>query len=75
MLKKLEERGVSREHMDIICHSGVDLEKWLGGFSSVETSVRETVKSLKEHPLMPKDIRISGFIMDSVTGKLTRAEE
>ena len=75
MLKKLEERGVSREHMDIICHSGVDLEKWLGGFSSVETSVRETVKSLKEHPLMPKDIRISGFIMDSVTGRLTRAEE
>ena len=46
-----------------------------GRLSSVETSVRETVKSLKEHPLMPKDIRISGFIMDSVTGKLTRAEE
>ena len=51
-------------------HSGIDLEKWLGGFDSVENSVRDTVEALQTHPLMPKDIRISGYIMDSETGEL-----
>ena len=70
MLDKLVERNISREHIDIIRHSGVHLEEWLGGFESVEESVKDTVVSLKRHPLMPKDVTIRGFIMDSVTGKL-----
>ena len=74
LIEKLIERGISREHIDIIRHSGIDLEKWLGGFGSPEISVKETVKSLKNHPLMPKDVRISGYIIDSVTGELTRVE-
>ena len=43
MLKKLAERGVDQKHIDIVRHAGIDLEKWLGGFDSVETSVKETV--------------------------------
>lgn len=65
MLEKLVERGIDQQHIDIVRHSGIDLERWLGGFESVESSVHETVRSLKEHPLMPKNVRISGFIMDS----------
>lgn len=71
MLHKLVERGISKEHIDIIRHSGVHLEEWLGGFESVEVSVKDTVESLKIHPLMPKDIIIKGFIMDSVTGEMS----
>ena len=71
MLKKLAERGVDQKHIDIVRHAGIDLEKWLGGFDSVETSVKETVDILKNHPLMPEDVKIYGFIIDSVTGKLT----
>ena len=74
MLEKLVERGIDQQHIDIVRHSGIDLERWLGGFESVESSVHETVRSLKEHPLMPKNVRISGFIMESATGELTRVE-
>ena len=74
MLEKLVERGIDQQHIDIVRHSGVDLERWLGGFESVEISVHETVCRLKEHPLMPKDVRINGFIMDSATGELRRVE-
>ena len=74
MLDMLVERGIDQQHIDIVRHSGIDLERWLGGFESVESSVHETVRSLKEHPLMPKNVRISGFIMDSATGELTRVE-
>ena len=75
MLEKLVERGIDQQHIDIVRHSGIDLERWLGGFESVESSVHETVRRLKENPLMPKNVRISGFIMDSATGELTRVEE
>lgn len=71
LLGELVERGIDKEHIDIVRHSGINLEKWLGGFESVEKSVEETVHALKIHPLMPKDIEIKGFIMDSETGKLT----
>ena len=71
LLEELVERGIDKEHIDIVRHSGIDLEKWLGGFESVEKSVEETVHTLKAHPLMPKDIEIKGFIMDSETGELT----
>ena len=70
MLHKLVERGVDKEHIAIVRHSGIDLEKWLGGFDSVESSVRDTVEAIQTHPLMPKDVRISGYIMDSETGEL-----
>lgn len=75
LLKKLEERGIPEERIDMICHSGINLKEWLSGFCSVEDSVKETVMSLKEHPLMPGGITIRGFIMDSVTGALTAVSQ
>lgn len=71
MLHKLEERGIPKLHIDIIRHSGIHLEEWLGGFESVEVSVRDTVESLRTHPLMPRDVKIRGFIIDTVTGALS----
>lgn len=70
LVAKLEERGISREHIEIIRYSGIDLEKWLGGFKSVKQSVKESVDMLRRHPLMPKDVVIEGFVMDSGTGEL-----
>lgn len=75
MLEELVERGVSQEHINVIKSTGTDLEKWLGGFESVEQSVKDTVYALKHHPLMPAGIKITGFIMDSVTGGLEAVEE
>src|SRR5487761_162278 len=39
-------------------------------FSNLENNVREQVKKIKGHPLIPKDIRVSGFIYDVDTGRL-----
>lgn len=72
LLQKLEERGIDKKHMDIIRSSGIDLEKWLAGFDSVEQSVEDTIFALRNHPLMPQDIKIYGFIMDSITGELKK---
>ena len=37
MLDMLVERGIDQQHIDIVRHSGIDLERWLGGFESVES--------------------------------------
>ncbi|MDO4264849.1 MAG: carbonic anhydrase [Eubacteriales bacterium] len=71
MLDKLMEKGISREHIDILRRSGIPLEKWLSGFESSEESVINTVEELRLHPLMPQDVKIRGFLMDSETGGLT----
>lgn len=75
MLGCLEKGGISREKVDLLLNSGIDLKRWLKGFDTVEASVRETVNVLINHPLMPKDVVIQGFIMDSVTGALTYIAE
>ena len=49
----------------------VDLDAWLEGFHDTERSVRETVAAIVDHPLIPKDVTVRGFIIDSATGALT----
>ena len=50
------------------------LEEWLEGFHDTENSVRKTVAAVVNHPLMPKDVVVRGFIIDSVTGELTEVK-
>lgn len=71
MIRHLIQRGVSQDHIDMMRYCGVNFEKWLRGFSDVETSVQETVDFLINHPLMPKDVVIKGYVIDTETGKLT----
>lgn len=71
MIRHLLDRGVSQDHIDMMRYCGVNFEKWLRGFSDVETSVQETVDFLINHPLMPKDVVIKGYVIDTETGKLT----
>lgn len=70
IIEKIKNRGINDETIKMLKYSGVDIEKWLRGFSSVEESVKESVKSLKNHPIMPADVKVHGFIMDPKTGKL-----
>ena len=43
---------------------------WLEGFHDTEQSVISTVKTITCHPLLPHDVKVRGFIIDSVTGEL-----
>ncbi len=53
---------------------GVDLHGWLEGFHDTEASVRRTVAAIVQHPLIPADVTVRGFIIDSVTGELTEIQ-
>ena len=45
--------------------------EWLEGFHDTEASVRKTVAAIVNHPLVPSDVVVRGFIIDSVTGQLS----
>ena len=49
----------------------IDLDEWLEGFHDTEASVRNTVDAIVRHPLIPADVTVRGFIIDSATGELT----
>lgn len=60
-------RGVPEAELQ---RSDIDLDEWLEGFHDTEKSVRATVDCIVRHPLMPADICVRGFIIDSTTGAL-----
>ncbi len=64
------QRGVTDETLDTIRMCGINLDHWLEGFKDTPESVRNTVATIKTHPLMPRDITVRGFIIDSTTGAL-----
>ena len=70
MIHHMKERGITQESIDLMKYCGIDFEKWLAGFDTVEESVRETVDTIRNHPLIPKDINIFGYVIDTQTGEL-----
>ena len=71
MIHAMKERGIPEEHITLMRHCGIDLDSWLHGFEDTSAAVAETVDLVKNHPLMPQDITVRGYIMDSVTGALS----
>ena len=70
VLDKAVKRGVSKDVLGTLRHSGIDLEKWLTGFEHVEDGVRGSVDVILQHPLLPKDVTVHGMMIDSQTGAL-----
>ena len=58
---KMKQRNVSLDPTDC---------EWLHGFDNVSDSVMASVNAIKNHPLMPRDITVRGFVMNIDTGKI-----
>ena len=59
LIARMRQRGVS---------AGAENHDWLRGFENTNESVATSVNLIKNHPLMPKDINVRGFLMDINTG-------
>ena len=67
-------RGISEQTINTIKHSGIDLDQWLEGFHDTSESVIKTVSTIINHPLLPQDVVVRGFIIDSTTGSLEEVD-
>ncbi len=71
----LEEEMLGRGIPESELHrTDIDLNDWLEGFHDTDKSVRNTVAAIVNHPLIPSDVTVRGFIIDSVTGELTEVK-
>jgi len=70
LVDKMINRGIKDETLLTLKNAGINVERWLHGFESVEESIKESVRMIKDHPLLPKDIKVHGLIMSSETGKI-----
>ncbi len=71
MLNLMRSRGISDEHINLMMHCGIDLKSWLHGFEDTHAAVEETVDLVRNNPLIPTDVTVKGYIMDSLTGELS----
>ena len=71
MQELMLKRGIPAERLELVKRCGIDLDKWLTGFENTEQAVRDTVALIRTHPLVPDDVRVRGFIVDTDTGELT----
>lgn len=74
MLSLMRQRGIDDEHISLMRHCGIDLDSWLHGFDNTEAAVHETSDLIRNHPLIPHDITVRGFIIDSTTGLLSQLD-
>lgn len=70
MIEKMRKRKIKLENKEKAGRREIDLNRWLSGIHATEEAVRDTVSLLKEHPLVPKDVDIFGFVMNTKTGEL-----
>lgn len=66
--QEMKKRGIPNVELQ---RKDIDLTAWLEGFHDTEASVRSTVKAILNHPLVPADVTVRGFIIDSATGALS----
>lgn len=70
ILEKALDRGITQETLQTLEYSGINLRKFLGGFENVEASVKHSVTTINNHPLMPKHVPVHGLVISPDTGKL-----
>lgn len=71
IVEHLKQRGISEQALRAFEAGGTSLDHWFKGFDTPEESVDKTLSILRNHPLMPGDVAIHGFVMDVHTGCLT----
>ena len=72
LLEKMQNRGITKEVIDMVNFCGVDIDKWLTGFDSPRTSVQETIALIRNHPLVPPSIQLHGLLINPSTGELEK---
>ncbi|GED29536.1 carbonic anhydrase [Brevibacillus centrosporus] len=69
-MEKMMDKGVSAQTFSTLQHAGINLNQWLRGFENVNESVKNSVETIKNHPLLPESVAVHGLLIDPVTGRL-----
>ena len=65
----MQERGIDKQFVQEAAHDP-NVVNMLTGFTETEQSVRDSVCIVRNHPLVPQDVAVEGYILDTFTGEL-----
>ena len=68
--KTMINRGIDEEKINTLTHSGISLDEEFHGFETVEESVMQSVGIIRNHPLLPKEVKVHGLVINPDTGKV-----
>ncbi len=71
MMDALAAAGTPRDRIERTVREDPRAAEFLNGFSRLEDEVAANVRTIREHPLMPDSVSVSGFVIDIETGALT----
>lgn len=70
VLERMSQRGIDDRTLSILANSGLDIRKFLQGFTDVYENVKDNVNKVINHPLFDKSVPVHGLIIDPRTGEL-----
>lgn len=70
LLEKMLKKGISNHTIHTIKQAGINLHEEFSGFKTVEKSIQQSVDIIRNHPLLPKNIKVHGLVIDPSTGKV-----
>lgn len=70
IIEKMKKGGIPAERINLLQNAGIHLEEWLTAFPSVKESVKSSVNVVRNHPLIPNFVKVSGLIIHPTNGQL-----
>lgn len=70
IITALEQRGVEHKEIQRFARETPDFQKWFNGFDTEAEPVQQSVSIVRNHPLMPNDVTVSGHVISIETGEL-----
>ena len=74
MIQTMLEKGISQDVIDHVDANHNNLQQCLTPFGDICASVQNTVQTIRNHPLIHKDVEVLGFVMDPHTGAVRSVE-
>ena len=70
-ISQMKDNGVPEETFQTLENVGIKVNDWVKGFSNVQESVNGSVQLIKNHPLIPSHIPVTGMVIHPETGRLS----
>lgn len=67
---KMTATAIQEDTLETLEYAGLDFHEEFHGFDTVEESVQQSVNIIRNHPLLPKYVKVHGLVIDPGTGKL-----
>lgn len=67
---KMIDGNISEETLDTLEFAGINFDEEFHGFDTVEESIMQSVELIRNHPMLPKHVKVHGLVIDPGTGKI-----